>query len=90
MPAEPPLESVREISAPVGLERREEDVGQSGHDLATPVPLLNLPGHEEPGAFFGSLGTSPWDHPARAGFSNPANVILTLESVNNFPENCQF
>ena len=53
---------------------------------ATPVPLVNLPGHEEPGAFFGAHGTSPWDHPARAGFSNPANEILTLESDNNYPE----
>ena len=46
-------------------------------------------------------GTSPWDHPTQAGFSNPANGILTLESdnsltiifqktVNKFPENCQF
>ncbi len=57
---------------------------------ATPVPLHNLLGHEEPGAFFGSHGTSPWDHPAQAGFSNPANVILTLETVNKIQENCQF
>ncbi len=30
--------------------------------------LPNLPGHEEPGAFFASQVTSPWDHPAQAKF----------------------
>ncbi len=40
----------------------------------------------ESGAFFGSHGTSPWDHPAQAGFSNPANGFLTPESDNNYPE----
>ncbi len=67
--------------------------------------LEGLPGSEliyvrftpESGHSGGSRKTSAndpkrtlWDHPAQAGFSNPANGILTLESSNNFPENCQF
>ena len=44
--------------------------------------------------FLGATGqTSPWDHPAQAGFSNPANGILTPESDNSltiiFQKNCQ-
>ncbi len=30
-----------------------------------------------------------WDHPAQAGFSNPANGILTLESDKIPKKNCQ-
>jgi hypothetical protein len=60
-------------------------------DAARIVDLTGLvSSRREPSAYFFSHGTSPWDHPAQAGYSNPAHEILTLESSNNFLENCQF